>query len=364
MSRPFILVLVVLFGCGPGASREGSTGEPAETGGALEAVTEPVESASWVAVRAPRDRALLDAPARTLAGIASIEHVAASFPLRVVRVYVQPGDVVEAGAPIVDVTSRDVLTAAADYQSTTAGLVIHDRRLAELRALHDERVVSAERVYEIETRRAELIERQRAAVAVLRAAGLAPGAAGGLMSRGVITLSASVGGVIRDLHAIVGEVHADGQVFATIIAGPSVRVEARFAQALGDGFEYTFEDLRGRATLLGRTPTRTLDAGDDGGIYVWFDVPVSAALAPDAPGHVHAKPVDARFIEVPIGALAPMPEGPRVMRRRAGVVAPIAVTVAASSGTSTIVVGDLRLGDEVASDGAALLVPVEPGGAE
>lgn len=365
MSRHAVLWCLALVGCSPHARPDASERPPAASGErAAPAREESTPTSSWVRVRAPRDRALLESPARTLPGTSAIEHVAASFPLRVVRVHVQSGDEVEVGAPIVDVTSQEVLGAAAAYQSTSAGLALHDRRLAELRGLHDERVVSAERVYEIEARRAELVERQRAALATLRSAGIPPGNAGAVLARGAITLEASVRGVVRDLHAVVGEVHDHGQLFATIVSGSSMRVEARFAQALGDGFRFEFEDLRGRRTPLGDRPTRTLDAGDEGGIYVWFDVPASAGLPPDAPGHVHATPIDRRYLEVPVDALAPLADGPHVMRRRAELTTSVPVTVVSASGTSAIVSGDLTTDDEVAADGAALLVPLEEGGAE
>lgn len=349
-----VLIALILLGCGaeepptpraPAAPQSGVAEPPGHT----------PPSSPFVPVRPPSDDSLLEAPARALPGEGSVEQIAAAYPLRVVRVRAQPGDQVSPGDPLVEVTSAEVLSAAATYRSAGESLSVASARLAAVRSLRDSRAATAEQVFELESRVASERGRRLEALAVLRAAGIAPGEVGSLLGRGVIVLRSERGGVVRALHATPGEVHPDGQTFGAVVTGSSRRIEARFPSPLGDGFRFEFEDLLGRRHALGPRPSRTLEAGDEGGVLVWFDIAADAELAPDAPGHVHAIAVDSSFVEVPVGALHPIEGSAEVLRRRADAVSRVRVRVIASSGSSAIVAGDLRLGDEVASDASGML---------
>jgi hypothetical protein len=176
-----------------------------------------------------------------------------------------------------------------------------------------------------------------------------------MLERGRLTFHARRGGVVREVHAIVGEVHSAGAALCTLVTADATRVEARLAFPLEDGFRYRFVDLRGRSIDLGTRPARTLDSGAEGGAYAWFDVPSDARLPAEAPGHLFLEPVDRRFVEIPVSALAPLDDGPHVQRRRGDTTAETRVRVVATSGTSAIVEGDLHEGDLVASDGAGAM---------
>lgn len=359
MTRAPRHVWLVLFvaACGGGETGTEPPIAPAPSAATGERTDETVAapSAAFVAVRAPTDESLLEAPARALGGEGALEQIAAAYPLRIVRVHAQSGDRVEAGAPIVEVTSSVVLGAAAGYRSSSESLAVLGQRLATVRALRDQRAASAEQVFELESREADLRTTQREALAVLRSAGIAPAQAAAALARGTITLTSTREGIVRDMHAVPGEVHPDGRVFATIVTGASRRVEARFPSHLAEGFRFEFEDLFGRRHPLGEGPSRTLEAGEEGGVLVWFDLPEGTEIAPEAPGHVHALPTRSTFVEVPVGALHPIESGAEVVRRRGDTTTRVPVRVVASSGSSAIVEGDLRVGDQVSSDASGLI---------
>ncbi|MBC7171973.1 MAG: hypothetical protein H5U40_06095 [Polyangiaceae bacterium] len=121
------------------------------------------------------------------------------------------------------------------------------------------------------------------------------------------------------------------------------------------GFRYSFEDLRGERFDLGSAPTRTLEAAEEGGILVWFDVPEGVEIAAGSPGHLHAEAEGDAFVEVPATALATRGDVARVLRRRGEEERVLVVEVVATSGSAAIVKGDLRVGDRVARDGATAL---------
>src|SRR5690606_24191128 len=177
--------------------------------------------------------------------------IAATFPLRIVEVYVQAGDAIEANAPIVRISSAEVLEAAARYIESSKGVRAHGERLETLRQLHEERIVSTERVFEVERRSLELAAEGREALAVLQAAGVPPSQAGAVLRRGTIILRSPIAGVVREVNAVQGAVFENGGTFAKVVGGPSSRIEARFPSALPRGFRYSFEDLRGRRVELG-----------------------------------------------------------------------------------------------------------------
>src|SRR5690606_31940481 len=84
---PFALfALVACEGAAPPPEPEPSTTSSART--------------ELVPVVAPRDASLLEVPAHALVGRDSQAEIAATFPLRIVEVYVQAGDAIEANAPI------------------------------------------------------------------------------------------------------------------------------------------------------------------------------------------------------------------------------------------------------------------------
>lgn len=353
----YLWLVVFLAACGWGEPRTSETSEPARpsANGRRGDESAATPSTPFVAVRAPSDESLLEAPAHALGGEGALEQIAATYPLRIVRVRAQSGDRVEAGAPIVEVTSALVFGAAATYRSSSERLAVVEERLAAVRALRDQRAASADQVFDLESRAADLRGVQREALATLRSAGLTPSQATAALARGSIVLESAHAGTVRDMHAVPGEVHPDGQVFATLVTGPSRRIEARFPGPLGEGFRFEFEDLFGRRHPLGDRPFRTLEAGEEGGVLVWFDLPEGTALAPDAPGHVHALPVRSTFVEIPVGALHPIESGAEVLRRRSGAISRVPVTVVASSGSSAIVEGDLRIGDEVSADASGTI---------
>ncbi len=346
------LVLLAFVPC-----LEACTDAPAVSTARAAASTPAAGSARtpFVPVSAPTDGALLEVPARALVGPDSVAAIASTVPLRIVRVHVEPGDEVAAGAPIVEVASAEVLEAAARYLASTQGARAHGERLDVLRPLREEGVVPTERVFEVERRALELESAAREALAVLRAAGVAPSEVGAVLRRGTLVLRSPIAGVVRDVDAIRGAVRENGGTFAHVVGGESTRIEARFPTALPSGFRYAFEDLRGRRFDVGGAPSRTLDAGEEGGIVAWFDLAQGTGIAAGSPGHLRAEPANDAFVEVPATALQLRRGSARVLRRRGSSARPVAVEVVSTSGSAAIVSGDLRVGDMVARDGPTAL---------
>ncbi|MEW5743490.1 MAG: hypothetical protein AB1938_31555, partial [Myxococcota bacterium] len=137
---------------------------------------------AWVQVKAAGAAAVLEGPARALAGPGTSAVV--TVPLRgtVVRVRVRPGDVVAAGAPVVDVVMPEVLDAAGRFEGARARLEAWTARAEQLDKLRAEGLARALDVSEARASVAEAKADLQTARAVLLAAGLKEGDVPGLLA--------------------------------------------------------------------------------------------------------------------------------------------------------------------------------------
>jgi multidrug efflux pump subunit AcrA (membrane-fusion protein) len=297
----------------------------------------------------PSDLALLEAPARVVAAPGSEARVAASHQARVLRVHVRAGDRVEAGAPIVDVVVPEVLDAAARLCSVVSVRSLRARRRSELAALEGEGLVDRARVFEQETELASLDATRASALATLRAASLTAAEAQTVLRRGVITLRAPIGGLVRELSAVEGEVRAAGaQPLAVIVAPVPARVEARFAQSVPRGGTLTFVGIDGSRTALVAEPVAESLDPRDGTRLVWLS-PVTETLLPAGlHGRVVVTLATPDVVELDAHTLVITSEGTFVERLDAeGSPTRVAVEVLTASATRAIVRGPLASGDRI-----------------
>ncbi|MFO0712999.1 MAG: efflux RND transporter periplasmic adaptor subunit [Sandaracinus sp.] len=334
-------IAVVLSGCGSSTPEEAAAEAPS---------TDVAREPRWSEVLAPTDLSLLEAPAYVVPAPGSEARVAPSHEARVVRVHVRAGDVVEAGAPIVDVVMPAVLEAAARWASVTPRRSLRAQRRTELAALQQEGLVDRERVFEQETEIATLDAERAQALATLRAASLSPSDSAQVLRRGTITLTAPIGGTVRAISAAIGEVRApDGEPFATLVALTPARIEARLAQPLPPGATLEFVGLDGSRTTLDAASLRDTVDPLDGLRVAWIDPVADAApLVAGLHGRVVAHLVSEGIVELDGEAL--VLEGARVfVERRSDAGAPerVEVQVLTASATRAIVRGPLAVGDRV-----------------
>jgi phage baseplate assembly protein gpV len=207
-------------------------------------------------------------------------------PLRatVLRIRARPGDVVDAGTPLVDVVMPEALDAAGRYEGAKVRLAAWTERHAQLTQLRADGLAKSLDVSEAAARVAESKADLQAARAVLLSAGVREGEAAGLLTgSGALSLRAPVTGVVTSLTASIGESRepSAGPLLQLASAGP-VRVEARFAQGVPDG-QFDFVGASGKValTLVSKAPVAD---PRDGTFLAWFEP--GAELSAGALGRV------------------------------------------------------------------------------
>ncbi|MFZ5446642.1 MAG: efflux RND transporter periplasmic adaptor subunit [Myxococcota bacterium] len=225
----------------------------------------------WLPVRAADDAPALEVPARVLAGPGATTVVTPPLRATVLRIRARPGDVVDAGAPLVDVVMPEALDAAGRFEGARVRLQAWTERHEQLAQLRADGLAKSLDVSEAAARVAESKADLQAARAVLLSAGVREGEAASLLGgSGALSLRAPVSGVVTALSASIGESRepSAGPLVQLASAGP-VRVEARFAQVVPDG-QYDFVGTTGRVplTLVSRAP---IADARDGTYLAWFE---------------------------------------------------------------------------------------------
>lgn len=312
----------------------------------------------WIEVTAPRDLALLEAPARVTRGDreAVLQPV---FRAQIVRFHAQPGDRVRAGQPIVDVIMPEVVDAAAVYRGATRRRTVHGARRDKLNRLRGEGLVSEGAIFEVASLAAESDLQVLAAAATLRAAGVDPAHSGEIVARPALTLSTPIDGVVRDLGGRLGEVvDGQGRSIATIVGEGHPRVEGRFLHEPPAGARLQFMAVDGTTRPLIPVPLGRVVESDDGAVVLWFDVADDRPAFPGLRGTIEVVSDDSSVVQVPAGALQRRDSGLAVVRRRGEEVDEVAVELLASAGAAALVrareADALVAGDRVADDAAAL----------
>jgi len=298
----------------------------------------------WADARVAAGHPLLEVPAIALGDPEQRAELAVPSRARVLRILTAPGDQVAAGDPLVEVAYPELAAASASYLAASDQLAAHDRRHAQLEALRAEGLARVGELGAVELDQARLRGERDLAAATLRAAGLDPAGARGLVDTGGRTrLRAPIAGVVVKLDAALGQLRApEGGALVELAAGGVHRVEARLAQALPDGAALVFAPAGGRerpATLVRGEPRRD----SDGTARVWLAIDGTGVIA-GQPGRVRAI-VGGDVVAIPAAALT---ADDHVWRRAGDRRESVAVTVVARSGADALVKG-LAAGDQVAA---------------
>jgi biotin carboxyl carrier protein len=321
----------------------GALGCPAPAGPAAPEETK-APAPTWVAVRVAGDEAVLEAPARVLAGPGAAAMVTPPMRATVVRLRVRPGDSVDAGAPLVDVLMPEVLEAAGRHEGARARLEAWTERRTQLAQLRAEGLARALDVSEAAARVAEARAELQAARAVLVAAGLREGDAAGLLSgTGAVPLRAPIAGVVTAVTAALGESREPGAgPLVQLVGTGAARVEARLPRAATPGdWRLVTPAGEARVKLVGAAP-----AADprDGVFLAWFEPEGDAALTAGLQGRVVLRGTGStRLHLVPATALQRRDGVPGVVTRKGHV----PLTVVRCEARDCLVDGALEETDEV-----------------
>jgi hypothetical protein len=306
-------------------------------------------SVRWQPAGSPRGTALLEAPARVVAGADSRTLVTAPLRARIVAVRTAIGDRVDRGAALLEIAMPEAAAAAADYLAALDQLAAHERRATQLADLRTEGLARAADVASIELEVARLRGTRDRAATTLRAANLALGDSGGLAARGGrVVLRAPRSGMVTRLTAVVGAIQAADDVLVELSGGGSTRVEVALAYPLPPGaeFELAVGEVTSRARLVGLAP----DRGADGTRRAWFEAEQS--LPAGASGRLRVI-VSRGAVTVPAAAVATDDGGAYVWKRDGGPPVRVAVEVLVTSGGDALVVGPAE-GDSIASVAGAV----------
>jgi multidrug efflux pump subunit AcrA (membrane-fusion protein) len=320
----------------------------------------PSARTRWVRPRSPQALSLLEAPARVVARTPSRASLEVASPSRVLAVRVGPGDVVEAGQPLVEVASPELVRAAAAVGSAEARLGPARARRDRLRGLEGEGLARSAERFEADARVAELEAVRDEAWATLRAAGLAEPELSGLARTGRRSLRAPAGGVVTEVDAPLGAIVDSGHgPLVTIVGARPARVEARLSGRLPREVEVELVAFDGRRVPLRPEPEAEVVDAASGGRLVWFapieDVPLPDGLL----GRLHLRPAGEAF-EVPASALVHADGETRVWTRR-GTADPIAVPVERLAGNDTVALVRGPLGTEPRPPGSDSPLRATPG---
>lgn len=309
-------------------------------------------------VTAPRDVALLQAPARVVLPGDRQAVIRPLFRAQIVRFHAQAGDRVQAGDPVVDVIMPEVVTAAATYRGALQRGAMQTARRDKLRGLREEGLVAEAAVFDVSSRAAETQQQVWAAAATLRAAGLDPARASEHLRAPTTSLRSPIDGVLRELGGQLGEVvEGQGAPVAVIVGEGTPRVEARFLHPPPDGCTLRFAAVDGAVWPLRPTPLARVVEADDGAVVLWF-APADERLAfAGLRGAVECVSDDPAVVQVPSAALGREAAGLVVYVQREGAALRVPVTLLTSSGASALVRArdgeSLRAGMRVAEDAGA-----------
>ncbi len=298
----------------------------------------------WAPARESSLAAVLEVPARVVPGPGSTAQVTAPLRATVVRLRVSAGDVVDAGAPLVDVVMPEALEAAGRLEGARVRLEAWAERHRQVLALRGEGLAKSLDVAEAAARVADARAELHAARAVLLVAGLRDeGAAALLSGNGLVALRSPFAGVVSSVAASVGESREPTSgPLVTLVGAGATRVEARFSRPLaeGAGAGYVFAGVGVTAAL--RLVSRSPAADPRDGTYlVWFEAeePLVAASL----GRVVVRGGGSDTFDVPATALERVDGRPRVTTRRG----PVEVEVLRCEASDCVVRGGLQAGDEV-----------------
>jgi hypothetical protein len=333
------LLLVLLSACAAPPSESEPIREEAPSADAHFRAPQPVTT-----------RGLLDAPARVIASSQASAVVSTSLEARVVQVRVQPGQRVEANAPVVDVLMPEALRAAGALSAASLRAEAYQARLEKLSPLVKDGLARASELFELSTNLTLARADVASAQATLRTAGLTDKEALSLLSgRGILTLRSPIAGMVTVVSARRGEVRAPASgPLIEIVGEAPTRVEARFASLPPASASLVWKGAGAEIPLEIEAVAPSANEVD-GSRSVWLRAKGDEqALTAGTLGRVRIVP-RAAWRSVPARALVTTDKGARVRVKRGAETVWVDVEVVLR-GTSDVVVTGLEAEDLVASD--------------
>jgi hypothetical protein len=325
----------------------------------------PSAPTPWVRVRPAEGLSLLEVPARVLPSPDAVAEVVPPYRARVVRIHVRAGQRVARGAPILDVLAPELVRAAGAYVAAGTRLSAYSKHREQLLSLRSEGLVRLADLAEVETKVAEALADQQAALGTLRGADLGGADAARLLSGGgTLTLRAPIAGVVTALRAAIGETHENPDLPLAHIAGEGeVQIEARLSAALPPAAHVAFVTPAGETVPVRAIGSAPVVDARDGTRLSWY-APDLPAQSPRLPAGLLGRlrvtlPAGSGVVAVPARALLPGDGGAAgqgtVLLRRGAEIQKLPVEVLSTSGADALVRGPLREGDEVAAEASAAL---------
>jgi len=311
----------------------------------------------WVVARAPEGLSLLEAPAELVPPAGARGAVSPPFSAKVLKVHIEHGQRVEEGAPIVDVLMPELARAAGAYLAAATRMGAQMKRKTQLEALRKDGLARLSEMADVDGVIADALANQQIALATLKIAGLGPKNASALAtSGGQITLKSPVSGIVTEIDAVLGETREpSSSPIARIERAGSARVEARFSQKPPANATYTFVGPLGQTIALQLVSEAPSVSGRDGAVAAWFEAREPIQLPHGTLGKIRVAPdPKGGAVAVPAAAVTLKDGQSVVVLRKTGHFLP--VKVLSTSGADAIVEGELRAGDEVASDASLALV--------
>lgn len=260
----------------------------------------------------------LEAPARALAAPDASAVVSAPLPARIVQVRVKPGDHVDKGAALLDVSMPELIGAAGLLSASSIRLGAFEKRRQRILPLSQQGLMRSADVTELEAQIALAEAERERARATLRAAGLSDQQSLQLLSgNGVMALRAPIAGVVVSVQAKLGATHdpSSGPLLE-IAAAAATLIEARFYVPPADDAELVWVEA-GRSVAVTKEAMSPAAMQEDGTRVVWLrakspaDSPVAHALGrvrvvPPAawsviPARAIVREAERTFVLVPAG---------------------------------------------------------------
>lgn len=334
--------LGVLLALGACDSKAPDLPEPSD-----EATSAP---ARFVVARRPAAASLLEAPARTVATVPASADLTVLHRGRVHRVHAAPGDRVQVGDPVVDVVLPEVQEAAARWGALESQLQVTRSRVDELARLQADGLARGGALYEVRAQLGQLQAERDAAQAIISCYGITLSGARRLHRAGHLTLNSPVAGVVVERRARPGAVvEPNGPPLAVVAGLQPVRIEASFVHGLPEGTDLVFVEPGGRAVALESEPVAQFQDGHTGRLQVWLEPRTETRLPDGLPGRVRLELPDGA-VELPSAGLTrTSSSSARVRTLRGEQVETVTVRVLLDSGTSAVVLGDVEVGDRVAT---------------
>lgn len=296
---------------------------------------------AWRPARSAQTVDPLRLPASVVLSPAAQAQLSAPVEAIITAVYVQLGDPVALGAPLVQVRTPSVQLALAQVQATQARMKPIRERLEALRGLRTEGLAGSEGVYTLASQLADLEMQQRLAEAQLAASGLDAQALAMLRREGQWVLKAPIAGRVQRIDAPIGAQRGpeDPALLHLSAEGPA-RIVAAAARPLPAGARRVhFVGDDGRRVALAAEPLAQLPLEGALGFQLIFEGPED--LPQDLRGHLEVRAEGADLWQLPQSALWRTLEGAWVVQQSAQEPEWVEVKIVSGDGVSVWLRGEL-----------------------